>query len=176
MHTPARICGRTPEPVEVTDPARLPLAELHRLLREWVAGYIAGEAAVELLITHDVWLRRPEFLTRCVVVGDRWAGEDDPPTAALDWSAVAHAVDPARSLQPGEALGGTHAEMTVLAVAVSLVGAALRVSLRDLLTGLDQATTRLIVTEISHAAGWRVDTHVTAAVVTGRDVEAGGRR
>lgn len=176
MHTPTRVYGRAPEPVDVGDPTRLPLDELQRLLRAWVNGHPAGEAAVELLITHDVWLRRQAFLARCVVLGDRWAGEDDPPTAALDWSVIAHAVDPARSLQPGEALGGSHAEMTVLAVAVSLVGAPLRVSLRELLTGLDPATTRLVLTAVAHAAGWRIDTHITSATRTSGGAEAGGRR
>lgn len=146
------------------DTGDIELEELHARLRAWAAGIYAGEAAVELLITHDVWLRRRDFRDRCVIACEPW--DDEPAMAALDWSAVAGVVDPAGSIQPGEHLPASSSEKAVLALVASLAGAPLRQSLRDLITGLDETNTRLVLHAIARAAGWH--DHDTSATVTGR--------
>lgn len=151
-------------PPPVDDPTAIPLPELRAMLRRWARGIYPGEAAVELLIAHDRWLRRRDFLTRCVFVCDRW-DENDPVMAGLDWSQVAAAVDPAGSIQPGEGFPASASEIKVLAVVASLAGAPLRQSLRDLIVGLDVSNTRRVLDAVAHAGGWHE--HQITATITG---------
>lgn len=134
----------TDGPLDVTDPTGVPLDDLHVMLRSGVRGVPAEELAVELLINHDHWLRRRDFLTRCVVIADRWLDWDAPPMAVIDWNAVVEAIAPGRSLQPGEGLTGSASETAVLTVAAGLAGKPSPHSLRELLTPLDCATGRVI--------------------------------
>lgn len=146
------------------DPTRLDLDRLQSMLRTWCRGIPAGEAAVELLIAHDYWLRRRDFVARCVHLCEQWRG-DDPVMAALDWSAVAEIVDPAGSIQPGEHLDAGDSDKAVLTIVASLAGVPLRKSLRDLLDGLDWANTGWALQAFAHANRWH--THRIAAPITG---------
>jgi len=47
--------------VTTIDAETLTAQALAPMLRAWAAGLLAGEAAVELLIRHDVWLHRTDF-------------------------------------------------------------------------------------------------------------------
>jgi hypothetical protein len=44
----------------------LPTSDLADLLRAWTAGISSTEAAIELLIAHDVWVHRPDFVAACI--------------------------------------------------------------------------------------------------------------
>lgn len=145
--------GAVPDPVEVTDPSRIPLDGLHAMLRAGVEGNSAQEAAIELLIRHDHWLRRRDFLTRCVIVSDRWLDWNMPPMAAVDWHAVAECIHPGRSLQPGEGLAGSASEIAVLTLAASLAGKPSRLSLRELLAGLGRDHVYAVLDATAHANG-----------------------
>ncbi|MPZ67526.1 MAG: hypothetical protein GEU83_19205 [Pseudonocardiaceae bacterium] len=130
--------------LDVTDPAGVSLDDLHAMLRSGVRGVPAEELAVELLINHDHWLYRRDFLTRCVVIADRWLDWDVPPMAVIDWNAVVEAIAPGRSLQPGEGLTGSSSEIAVLTVAAGLAGKPSPHSLRELLAPLDSTTGRVV--------------------------------
>lgn len=134
----------TANPLDVTEPAGVSLDDLHTMLRSGVRGIPAEELAVELLINHDQWLRRRDFLTRCVVIAERWLDWNAPPMAVIDWNAVAEAIAPGRSLQPGEGLTGSSSEIAVLTVAAGLAGKPSPHSLRELLAPLDSTTGRVV--------------------------------
>jgi hypothetical protein len=57
------------------DPTDLTPLQIRRRMRAWAAGMDPHvHAAVELLIAHDSWLRRRDFLTAAVHVDTRGAG------------------------------------------------------------------------------------------------------
>jgi hypothetical protein len=56
-------------------------------LRAWTRGHDPHvRAAVELLLEHDLWLRRPDFVRACIHRGSRGAW--------IDWAAARRFVDP----------------------------------------------------------------------------------
>ena len=57
--------------------------ELAAGLRAWSEGDRIATAATELLITHETWLRRRDFLAACADVNE--AGEDGPAMTRIRW-------------------------------------------------------------------------------------------
>ena len=145
------------------DPTTLEPDELAPMLRAWAKGLYTTEAAVELLIAHDHWLRRRDFLGRCTwACTDGWLGGETVPMAGIDWDTVAAAT----SLSNQNGLAGSSSEVQVLQLAASLAGATMQDSLLGLLAGLDQANTRFVLQAIAHRQGWHE--HGITADITGR--------
>lgn len=134
------------------DPGPLPLAgwghrEVAAALRLGAGGALGEEAAVELLIAHDVWLHRSAFRRDTLDVVDA-----DPRVLAVDWAAVlAHAgTSPASG-----------SEIAVLRIAAGLAGHDSGCSLRDLLTGLDRTNAGHVVRAVAHTTGLEHDRTTT---------------
>jgi hypothetical protein len=113
--------------------------ELAALLRIGAQGYHPDEAAVDLLIRHNTWLHRSDFVCTCVNVetGDEVA-------AFIDWHAAI------RALNAGD-LPCSTSEASVLRIAAGLGGVA--VDLRAMLGGLDARNIRLVAEAVMHANG-----------------------
>jgi hypothetical protein len=107
------------------------------------AGLLPLEAGTELLIVNATFLRRADFTTR-FICHDTSSGT---PMAAIDWEAAITALD------TGD-LPCSGGERRILQLSASLA-AGTPVSLRDAVTGLDDANTALFVTAIGHASGKR---------------------
>ncbi|MGQ4266449.1 hypothetical protein [Nocardiopsis changdeensis] len=123
-------------------------AELAEGLRNWAEGYTAETAAVDLLIDHDVWLRRPDFLSRCVhQVPVSELVDPVRPLAHIDWEHAAKALSQ-------RAFPASSSEVGVLRIAASLAEDH-PVKLRDALVGMDATTTAAVLTAIVTATGHR---------------------
>ncbi len=129
------------------DPESLSAEQLAPMLRAWAAGLLAGEAAVELLIRHDVWLHRRDFRAALVdAVDDGWGtGGSIEPMAAVDWERVENFLDTAPS---------SSSEARILRLAASLAGAALRDSLLAMTASLDDTNATLVLRALAHRFGW----------------------
>jgi hypothetical protein len=105
----------------------------------------AAEAAAELLIGHERWLRRSDFVGGFIEVGlDLMC---DTPMAFVEWAAVVAALD-------GRRLPCSGSEEQVLRIAASIaVGA--RLDLGAALTGLDEDNVVRVAAAVLHAAGHR---------------------
>lgn len=112
-------------------------------LRNCAAGLLPLEAGTELLIANGTFLRRADFTTRFICRGT----SDGTPMAAIDWDAAITALDTG-------GLPCSGGERRILQLSASLA-AGTTVSLRDAVTGLDDANTALLVTAIGHASGKR---------------------
>jgi hypothetical protein len=112
-------------------------------LRACAAGLLPLEAGTELLIVNATFLRRADFTTRFICHGT----SDGTPMAAIDWDAAITALDTG-------GLPCSGGERRILQLSASLA-AGTPVSLRDAVTGLDDANTALFVTAIGHASGKR---------------------
>ena len=108
-----------------------------------MAGIYCEEAAVGLLIGHRWWLCREVFLAECVQLRATEVGV----FACVDWTAAVAALESGR-------LGCSRSERRVLLLAASLAEG-VAVDLRDVLTGLDDATAALVANVIAHASGHR---------------------
>jgi hypothetical protein len=116
--------------------ARLGLPALVRGLRAWTRTHDRHvRAAVELLITHDVWLRRPEFRAACLH-HDRGGGE-----VWVDWAAAREAFD------AGEFTRASMTERAVLDLAIALGTDRYRLRV------MGPATSRLVAQAVTAAAG-----------------------
>ena len=100
------------------NPTTLHPEQLAQMLREWANGLLPCEAAVELLIAHDRWLRRRDFVGRLVdAVDDGWApGGRVVPMASIDWDQVEAFIRHPHT-------GASSSEIAILRVAASLAGA-----------------------------------------------------
>ena len=112
-------------------------------LRACAAGLYPLEAGTELLVVNATFLRRADFTTRFICHGT----SDGTPMAAIDWEAAITALDTG-------GLPCSGGERRILQLSASLA-AGTPVSLRDAVTGLDDANTALFVTAIGHASGKR---------------------
>ena len=117
------------------------------MLRAWASGLFASEAAVELLIAHDVWLRRRDFLFTLVdAVDDGWGPRGAVvPMAAIDWDRVEAFLLSAPA---------SRSEIAVLRLAASLAGSTVSRPLHDATAGLDETNTTLVLNAIAHRCGW----------------------
>ncbi|WP_031158130.1 hypothetical protein [Streptosporangium roseum] len=114
---------------------------LAKMLWAQAKGLYTDEAAVELVVRHDVWLRRADF-HRFIQV------ETDPetvgtPMAMVQWQ------DAADALNTGD-LAGSTSETAVLRIAAALGGGG-PVDLRACLGSLDTTNTHLVTCAIRHA-------------------------
>ena len=105
----------------------------------------ADEAAVELLIGHQRWLDRDDFVDGFVETGEGWS--DGRPMAWVDWPAAVAALDTGRLVCSGSEAG-------VLRVAASIAAGG-RVDLGDVLAGLDGRNLVLVAAAVLHAGGHR---------------------
>ena len=97
------------------DPMSLPLSSIRSALVAGAAGLYREEAAVDLLVAHDVWPRRGDFLRSCVEVDDDgWTRDGTAELASVNWDAARRLSEsvPASSsevallrLAPSSALG-----------------------------------------------------------------------
>jgi len=133
--------------VTTLNPAQLTAEQLAPMLRSWADGLPASEAAVDLLIRHDTWLRREDFRTALVdAVDSGWGTRGTTePLAAVDWDGVEGFLDSAAC---------SRSEAGVLRLAASLAGAALARSLAEMTCGLDEANADLVLQALAHRFGW----------------------
>jgi hypothetical protein len=133
----------TPPPVNLT------AEDVTIGLRVAAAGSYPAEAAVELLIRHQGWLMRPEFVATCV-----YALDDEGQALAVDWAAVVENVAEADAPPADRTVARIAAQLGAdpfdpeAAQAVSTVG-----SLALLLASLNRSQVDLVLAAISHAAG-----------------------
>jgi hypothetical protein len=66
------------------------IEDLAEAIRAWAKGWLPTEAAAELLISHQGWLLREDFLQVAVQVG--WEPFLGREVAAVDFAAAADAV------------------------------------------------------------------------------------
>jgi hypothetical protein len=116
----------------------LDLNHLAGCLRASAAGYYPSEAATELLIAHASWLRRDDFLTACVDHDH----DGLTPVVWIDWAAVPAFLAKAPC---------SSSEARVLRLVAELEGEDTGWPLVDLLTGLDDTNSRLVLDAIAHA-------------------------
>jgi hypothetical protein len=117
--------------------------KLHDQLRAHVRGLHTSTAAVDLLIAHRTWLRRPDFRERFLFTGtDFDTGEV---TTGIDWLMVVVALERGK-------LPCSGSETRILRIAASL-GKGIPVDLREALTELDMNNTTLVITAVSQATG-----------------------
>jgi ADP-ribose pyrophosphatase YjhB (NUDIX family) len=124
-----------------------PIDQLATALRANAKGALCEEAAVDLLITHQTWLRRRDFVDGFI---DTQAGHQSTAqleSAFVDWAAALAALD------AGD-LPCSGGEGRLLRIAGSLAEG-IPVDLRDAITGLDAVNTGLVASAICHAAGHR---------------------
>ena len=110
--------------------------DLAGLLETGASGYHPDEAAVALLIGHDTWLHRSDFVRTCVSV--------DEPMAFIDWLAAVAALDCGN-------LPCSTSEASVLRIAAGF--GAVPVDLRAMLCGLDARNIVLVAKAVLHANG-----------------------
>ena len=112
------------------------LAELVAGLRVWIKDHDPHvRAAVELLIAHDVWLRRPEFRRTCVQPA--YGGREH----WISWSAACELFD------AGEFANASTTERAVLDFAIALGED------RYYFGAMGMANTRLLVAATARALG-----------------------
>ena len=95
-------------------------------------GGFSTEAAVELLIEHETWLSRRDFLSEAVELFG--GARREAPMALIDWPAALEALESGR-------LACSSSEGQILRIAASIADG-LPVDLRDAMCGLDRANTR----------------------------------
>ncbi|MEO3874020.1 hypothetical protein ABGB18_34875 [Nonomuraea sp. B12E4] len=113
--------------------------DLIEAARSWARGSYPFEAAVELLIHHGTWLRRPDFQNIAVDL--------EKPFAVIDWQAAYDAL----VLGHLPCSGG---EAALLRIALS-IAYALPVELGPALTSLDETNLGYVVAAIRHTNGNR---------------------
>ncbi|WP_219419611.1 hypothetical protein [Pseudonocardia nigra] len=115
--------------------ARADTAAMVAGLRAWVRGHDRHvQAAVGLLLAHDVWLRREEFRAACL----RRVSDG---TYGIDWSAARTGFD------AGEFARASSTEIAVLDLAIALG------SDRYRLRSMGDHNARLIAEAVAHAVG-----------------------
>ncbi|MGH3380750.1 MAG: hypothetical protein ACRDP6_39055 [Actinoallomurus sp.] len=118
--------------------------ELAALLRVGAQGCHSDEAAVGLLVEHDLWLHRSDFVSTCVTVETDLFTDDEEVAAFIDWSAAISVLD-------AGALPCSTSEAGVLRIAAGLAG--VLVNLRAMLGGLDARNIQLVAEAVMHANG-----------------------
>jgi hypothetical protein len=120
----------------------LPLDELVALLRASVKGSRGGEAATELLVRYDRWLGRRDFRANCI------DAEHDLDTGRwfvrIEWDNVGGFLEDAVF---------SSSEGRVLRLAAELAGVDSGLPLAELLGGLDNHNSRLVIDAIAHTLG-----------------------
>ncbi|KOX11834.1 hypothetical protein [Nocardiopsis sp. NRRL B-16309] len=130
--------------------------ELHQALRNWASGLHTDRAALELLIEHDMWLNRRDFVANHV----HWVPKEqlalpDEPLAMIEWSEAAAALD------AGDLIASS-SQAAILRIALSLVGVR-SVDLREALSGLGWASVGPVCGAMAAAAGAERQVLITVA-------------
>ena len=112
-------------------------------LRACASGVYPDEAGTELIISHGVFLDRPDF-TRFIDHGISIT-DGITPMAEINWQAVISALHAGR-------LPVSCGERRILKLAASLAGNRY-ITLRDTIPGLDDRSLALVITAVRHAAG-----------------------
>ena len=116
--------------------------DLARLLRAGAAGAYADEAAVQLLITHQLWLLRSDFTHHAI----EYDNNDAPTRAVVNWPTAVTLLDTG-------CLPCSRSEANILAIGASLASPA-RVPLA-VISNLDPTNLAAVLTAIAHAGGHR---------------------
>lgn len=120
--------------------------DLVAALRSWASGDRAFSSAVELIVEHDVWLHRNDFVGRCItVITDPDVLGDGDPVALIEW------VEVRLALETGD-LVGSSSEIAMLKIAAS-IGAGQPVSLQRALSCLGPVDAAAVVDAIIGATG-----------------------
>ena len=119
--------------------------DLADAIRAWARGWLPAEAAAELLISHQAWLLREDFLQVAVEVS--WEPFRGREVAAVDFAAAADAVQGMLPCSDGE--------RQVLLVAAS-IAEGIPVDLREAALCMDAASAARAAQAVCHAAGCRV--------------------
>ncbi len=119
--------------------------DLAAAIRAWAKGWLPTEAAAELLISHQAWLLREDFLRAAVEV--RWEPFLGRQLAAVDFAAAAEAVQGVLPCSDGE--------RQVLLVAAS-IAEGIPVDLREAALCMDAVNAARAAQAVCHAAGRRV--------------------
>ena len=147
------------------DPTTLTPSELAPMLRTWARGVPNLEAAANLIINHDVWLRRPDFLRACVVAVDHGMQQGTRvPMAAISWQRSARFLNGAAA---------SRSEIAILRLACSIGGVDTG-ALGELTAGLDPSNTARLLDALAHGAGWHEQG--IRHTVDGRQDRPGGPR
>jgi hypothetical protein len=117
--------------------------DLTNALRNCAAGLLPLEAGTELLIANGTFLHRDDFTSQFIDPST----SGGTPMAAIDWDAAVTAIT-------AGALPCSGGERRILLLSASLA-AGTPVSLRDTVTGIDDANISRLLTAIGHAAGKR---------------------
>ena len=136
----------------------LPLPRLAALLRDKAKGHHGTEAATELLIGHGTWLQRSDFVAICVDTWERgeyfgppiWPDATDPDDidatpiteAALDWEGILAFASTAPC---------SGSEGRILRLAAELAGTDTGPPLAELLSGLDDRNSALVLDAVAQA-------------------------
>lgn len=120
---------------------------LHAALRAHAQGLYASEAAAELLIAHDTWLRREDFRSRFIRID----------ASIIDKTEIAeiHWTDAITALTVG-GLPCSDSEEQILRLTASLADG-IPTSIRHTLVGLDDRNINLVIKAVLHASGQRPD-------------------
>jgi hypothetical protein len=121
------------------------IEDLAEAIRAWAKGWLPTEAAAELLISHQGWLLREDFLQIAVEVG--WEPLLGREVAAVDFAAAADAVHGVLPCSDGE--------RQVLLVAAS-IAQGIPVDLREAALCMDAVNAARVAQAVCHAAGRRV--------------------
>ena len=113
-------------------------------MRGWAKGLLCLEAAVELLIGHELWLWREDF-AHAAALGFGWHVFTGQAMVWLDFIAAGHALE-------SGVLPCSSSERQLLLIAASIAEGR-PVDLREALSGLDETDTGLVVRAVVHAAG-----------------------
>lgn len=145
-------------------PKDLPVGELAEALYTGVKGLLWYEAAVELLIENEGWLRRGD-LRAYIAYWPAGTGDEDVdfPVAEIQWPQVTAAI------QNGE-FPASSGERQILMAACGLTGHG-DWPLREALDSLGEANLTTVLQAIVHGRGWhetaftgaRIDGHVIIA-------------
>jgi hypothetical protein len=124
----------------MNSPGDLPTA-----LRAHAQGLYCMEAAAELLISQQSWLRRADFTSQFLHLDH--GPVDGPAMAHVGWAAAITALEAGK-------LPCSGGEQRMLRITASL-DEGIPVDLRDTLTGLDNHNVQLLVRAVLHASGQR---------------------
>ncbi|MGW0659814.1 hypothetical protein [Streptodolium elevatio] len=136
----------------------LPLDQLTAALRAGAAGHLPSEAAVALLVEHDVWPGRADFRAFVDYTDD--PDVTDTPLATVRWN---EAVD--------AHLPGASGETLMLRIAASLA-AGTPVALAEV-SALGWHSTGLVLRAVAHTSGHRTDIGVAAPETFAPDAPGG---
>jgi hypothetical protein len=120
-----------------------PIDDLSAALHEHAAGSLADTAAVNLVIAHEVWLRRRDFQEQFLLA--RYCHPTCAPTVAIRWRAAITALGQGQ-------LPCSGSEANLLRIAAAL-GTDLPVRLRQTLGNFDARNITLITDAITAANG-----------------------